>query len=182
MVHLVLANSQSKRAQTEVGEQVNNRAMQQPEVLDPVCGMKVDPSKAAASIEHQGATAYFCSQVCAAKFRAAPDKYVQAKPLTPASHSPAKAEAQKEYTCPMHPEIKQSGPGNCSKCGMALEPATVSVPAKRREYTCPMHPQIVRDAPGACPICGMALEPREVTTEEISPELADMARRLVLVQ
>ena len=178
MVHLVYADSQSKNAQTEVGEQVYNRAMQQPEVWDLVCRMKVDPSNAAASIEHQGATAYFCSQGCAAKFRAAPDKYIQAKPDTPASHPPAKTEPQREYTCPMHPEVKQSGPGSCPKCGMALEPATVSAPAKRTEYTCPMHPQIVRDAPGACPICGMALEPREVTTEKSSPELANMTRRL----
>ncbi|HEY6847241.1 MAG TPA: heavy metal-binding domain-containing protein [Terracidiphilus sp.] len=178
MVHLVYADSQSKKAQTEVGEQVNNRTMQQPDVQDPVCGMKVDPSKAAASIEHQGSTAYFCSQGCAAKFRATPNKYMQPKPDTPASLPPAKTEPQRDYTCPMHPEVKQSGPGSCPKCGMALEPATVSAPAKRTEYTCPMHPQIVRDAPGACPICGMALEPREVTTEESSPELANMTRRL----
>jgi len=61
---------------------------------------------------------------------------------------------------------------------MALEPATVTAPAKRTEYTCPMHPQIVRNAPGSCPICGMALEPREVTAEETNPELDDMTRRL----
>jgi Cu+-exporting ATPase len=76
----------------------------------------------------------------------------------------------------MHPEIKQTGPGNCPKCGMALE--KLLAPAKHIEYTCPMHPQIVRDAPGSCPICGMALEPREVTAEDSNPELADMTRRL----
>jgi Cu+-exporting ATPase len=152
--------------------------MQQPDVLDPVCGMKVDPSKAAASIEHQGATAYFCSNGCAAKFRAAPDKYMQAKQVTPASQPAPKIEPQTEYTCPMHPEVKQSGPGSCPKCGMALEPATVSAPAKRTEYTCPMHPQIARGAPGSCPVCGMALEPREVAAEESTPELDDMTRRL----
>jgi Cu+-exporting ATPase len=152
--------------------------MEQAEVHDPVCGMKVDPLKAAASLNHQGGTVYFCSQGCAAKFRASPEKYLQAKPDTAPSHSPAKIEPQKEYTCPMHPEVKQPGPGNCPKCGMALEPATVTAPAKRTEYTCPMHPQIVRDAPGSCPICGMALELREVTAEESNPELADMTRRL----
>jgi Cu+-exporting ATPase len=178
MVHLIYAGSQSKKTQTEVCEQVNNRTMQQPEVLDPVCGMKVDPSKAAASIEHQGATAYFCSNGCAAKFRAAPDKYVQAKLVTLASHLPAKTEPQREYTCPMHPEVKQSGQGSCPKCGMGLEPATVSATAKHTEYTCPMHPQIVCDAPSACPICGMVLESREVTAEESTPELTDMKRRL----
>jgi Cu+-exporting ATPase len=140
--------------------------------------MKVDPSKAEASLNHQGVTVSFCSQGCAAKFRASPEKYLKAKPDAAPSHSPAKTELQKEYTCPMHPEVKQPGPGSCPKCGMALEPATVTAPAKRTEYTCPMHPQIVRDAPGPCPICGMALEPREVTAEEANPELADMTRRL----
>ena len=77
----------------------------------------------------------------------------------------------------MHPEIKQPGPGNCPKCGMAFEPATVTAPAKRTEYTCPMHPQILRPGPGSCPICGMALEPREVTAEESNPELINMTRR-----
>ena len=151
--------------------------MQKPEVHDPVCGMKVDRTKAA-SLDHHGITVYFCSQSCAAKFRASPEKYLQAKQDAAASHPLAKTEPQGEYTCPMHPEIKQAGPGSCPKCGMALEPATVSAPAKHTEYTCPMHPQIVRDAPGACPICGMALEPREVTAEEANPELANMTRRL----
>ncbi|MDS4019994.1 MAG: copper-translocating P-type ATPase [Candidatus Competibacter sp.] len=82
------------------------------------------------------------------------------------------------YTCPMHPEIRQEGPGSCPKCGMALEPAGISAPASKIEYTCPMHPEIVRDEPGNCPICGMALEPRTVTLdEEESPELRDMTRR-----
>jgi Cu+-exporting ATPase len=78
----------------------------------------------------------------------------------------------------MHPEVKQTGPGSCPKCGMALEAVTVPAPAMRSEYTCPMHPQIVRDGPGSCPICGMALESREVTAEDSNPELADMTRRL----
>jgi Cu+-exporting ATPase len=85
------------------------------------------------------------------------------------------------YTCPMHPEIRQPGPGSCPRCGMALEPVAPAAPVGARvEYTCPMHPEIVRDGPGACPICGMALEPRTVTveaTEEESAELRDMTRR-----
>jgi Cu+-exporting ATPase len=80
------------------------------------------------------------------------------------------------YTCPMHPEVRQRGPGNCPKCGMALEPVVASGP--RTEWTCPMHPQIVRDRPGLCPICGMALEPRTVgAVEGPDPELVDMTRR-----
>jgi Cu+-exporting ATPase len=152
--------------------------MKQAEEHDPVCGMKVDPSEAAASIEHHGATVYFCSESCAAKFRAAPEKYVQAKPGAAPSHPTAKTEPQEEYTCPMHPEVKQTGPGSCPKCGMALEPAAAPAPTKRSEYTCPMHPQIVRDGPGSCPICGMALEPREITSEDSNPELVNMTRRL----
>ena len=156
----------------------HNREMKQAEEHDPVCGMKVDPSEAAASIEHHGATVYFCSENCAAKFRAAPEKYVQAKPGAAPSHPTAKTEPQEEYTCPMHPEVKQTGPGSCPKCGMALEPAAAPAPTKRSEYTCPMHPQIVRDGPGSCPICGMALEPREITSEDSNPELVNMTRRL----
>ena len=170
--------SQRGKAQIEMSEQVYDRAIQKPQEHDPVCGMKVDPSKAAESIENRGTTVYFCSQGCAAKFRATPEKYLQAKPVTAVSQPPAKTEPQQQYVCPMHPEVKQMGPGNCPKCGMALEPATVTAPAKRTEYTCPMHPEIVRDAPGPCPICGMALEPREVTDEGTNPELANMTRRL----
>jgi len=82
------------------------------------------------------------------------------------------------YTCPMHPEVRQIGPGNCPKCGMALEPIQQEQPKEKVEYVCPMHPQIVRDEPGNCPICGMALEPRTVTAEqEANPELIDMTRR-----
>src|SRR5438128_1517084 len=80
------------------------------------------------------------------------------------------------YTCPMHPEVRQRGPGNCPKCGMTLEPMVAASP--RTEWTCPMHPQIVRAAPGSCPICGMALEPRTVgAVEGPDPELVDMTRR-----
>ena len=99
--------------------------MQQTEEHDPVCGMKVDPSKAAASVEYQGVTVYFCSQGCAAKFRGAPEKYALAKPDEAPSLPPEKTGPQGEYTCPMHPEIKQIGPGSCPKCGMALEPLEV---------------------------------------------------------
>ena len=158
--------------------QGDNRTMQLVEEHDPVCGMEVDPSKAAASVEHQGATVHFCSQRCAEKIRSAPEKYAPNKTEEAPTHIPAKTEPHGEYTCPMHPEIKQAGPGSCPKCGMALEPATVASTAKQIEYTCPMHPQIVRPGPGSCPICGMALELRQVTAEKSNPELDDMTRRL----
>ncbi len=79
----------------------------------------------------------------------------------------------------MHPEVVQDGPGPCPKCGMALEPKEVKLPAGKTRYTCPMHPEVVEDAPGACPKCGMALEPMSVTEdEEEDPELRNMTRRL----
>jgi len=83
-----------------------------------------------------------------------------------------------DFTCPMHPEVRQSSPGSCGKCGMALEPVVSAESATRTEYVCPMHPEIVRPEPGSCPICGMALEPRTVTLEDDeNPELVDMRRR-----
>ncbi len=143
---------------------------------DPVCGMSVDPQKARASLEHEGVTYYFCCQGCLNKFRANPAQYLQKSVQAPVP-APAAAKTGGIYTCPMDPEVRQEGPGSCPKCGMALEPETLSAPATRTEYVCPMHPEIVRDEPGDCPICGMALEPRTATVEEANPELDDMTRR-----
>jgi P-type Cu+ transporter len=85
--------------------------------------------------------------------------------------------AEAVYTCPMHPEVRETQPGTCPKCGMALELATPVAP--RTQWTCPMHPEIVRDEPGSCPICGMALEPVTPAASEDgeSDELRDMRRR-----
>ncbi|WP_369798200.1 copper-translocating P-type ATPase [Methylobacter sp. BBA5.1] len=78
----------------------------------------------------------------------------------------------------MHPEIRQKHPGNCPKCGMALEKAVDSTPEIRTEYVCPMHPDIIRKEPGFCPKCGMALESRDVSgKEEENQELSDMRLR-----
>jgi Cu+-exporting ATPase len=147
-----------------------------PLVTDPVCGMTVDPAKAA-SVEHEGTKVYFCCQGCVTKFQADPAKYLQPKQVAPLIQLITKAEAKGDFTCPMHPEVHNAGPGSCPKCGMALEPATIEAPASRTEYTCPMHPEIVRDTPGSCPICGMALEPRTVSADEENPELVSMTRR-----
>jgi Cu+-exporting ATPase len=95
---------------------VQNRAG----ALDPVCGMRVDPEHAAGKSTYQGQSYYFCSTGCRAKFDGDPEKYL---------HPGAQPEAMQavEYTCPMHPEVRQMGPGSCPKCGMALEPATFTV-------------------------------------------------------
>jgi Cu+-exporting ATPase len=147
--------------------------------VDPVCGMKVLPQKATASVEHAGRTWYFCCAGCRTKFAADPAKYDGSQPAGLVSLVPSKkAPASAQYTCPMHPEVLFGNPGACPKCGMALEATEPSTPVERTEYTCPMHPQIVRDAPGVCPICGMALEPRTVTVNAANPELVSMTRRL----
>src|SRR6266581_1283363 len=79
------------------------------------------------------------------------------------------------YTCPMHPEIQQTGPGSCPKCGMTLVPAAPTAPVAA-EYTCPMHPEIRSAKPGNCPKCGMALVPVAGAKEDES-ELRSMTRR-----
>ncbi len=171
---------------------------------DPVCGMNVDPERAAGVYEYGGHTYFFCSSHCLEKFRSQPEAYLHRPPLArplataqiarnkPAGPPPRVSEpaalpveSKVEYTCPMHPEVREAvrqpkqAPGSCPECGMALEPLEIAAPAAKTEFVCPMHPEVVRDKPGACPICGMALEPRAVTAEEeTNPELIAMTRRL----
>jgi Cu+-exporting ATPase len=90
--------------------------------VDPVCGMKVLPQKAAASIKRAGRTWYFCSQGCKAKFEASPGKYDGSALRVSTPETPAAS----QYTCPMHPEVLSPKPGACPKCGMALEPVAAT--------------------------------------------------------
>ncbi len=92
--------------------------MEHQQAIDPVCGMTVDPGTAKHKAEHKGHTYYFCSAGCRTKFVATPAKYLD-KVEEPVA-------AGTIYTCPMHPEIRQVGPGSCPICGMALEPVTVT--------------------------------------------------------
>nr|WP_028671970.1 heavy metal translocating P-type ATPase [Saccharospirillum impatiens] len=89
---------------------------------DPVCEMSVDPDTAEHRSEHAGKTWYFCSSGCQAKFDNDPEKYLseENKPAEPVAPGTM-------YTCPMHPEIRQQGPGDCPICGMALETEDVSI-------------------------------------------------------
>jgi len=178
---------------------------------DPVCGMQVDPARAAAKSEHGGRTYFFCCAGCARKFEAAPETYLLSRPtslsnsmapgavppgptltvISPAAARPQAVAiqpivaapprpdaAEADYICPMDPEVRQTKPGACPKCGMALEAAAPATPATKTEYVCPMHPEIVRSEPGSCPICGMALELRVVSAaEKENPELTSMAGR-----
>jgi len=91
-------------------------------VTDPVCGMDVVPEQAAGgSAEHAGTTYWFCNLGCREKFIADPARYLAPSPAPPPAPGAPVADAR-IYTCPMHPEVRQVGPGACPKCGMALEP------------------------------------------------------------
>ncbi len=90
-------------------------------VKDPVCGMAVDPHTAKHRADYKGRTYYFCSARCRERFEAEPEKYL-APEIAKAPPPPAGT----IYTCPMHPEVRQVGPGACPICGMALEPLQVS--------------------------------------------------------
>lgn len=148
---------------------------------DPVCGMNVSRTTQYTAV-HQNSPYYFCSSRCLLKFQTEPTRYTAVKNTTaePAqvTHQGGKITPNKSvYTCPMHPEIRQDEPGNCPKCGMALEPIVAAATTDQLEYTCPMHPEVISDKPGNCPKCGMALEPRNVDAKEDTHELDDMTRR-----
>jgi P-type Cu+ transporter len=91
-------------------------------VLDPVCGMRVDPHTAEHRSQHAGHPYYFCSKGCLTKFEADPERY-----LNEADRPAEEVPDGTIYTCPMHPEIRQVGPGSCPICGMALEPETITL-------------------------------------------------------
>ena len=91
-------------------------------VKDPVCGMTVDPTTTSHHASHAGSDYHFCSARCHDKFVADPQAYIGAKPASLAHHVDTAA----IYICPMHPQIRQTGPGACPICGMALEPETVT--------------------------------------------------------
>ena len=91
-------------------------------VIDPVCGMTVDPAKTTHHATHGDDKYYFCSAGCLAKFTADPDKFITDAPIVEIAAAPGAT-----WTCPMHPEIRRDGPGTCPICGMALEPEQPSL-------------------------------------------------------
>src|SRR5439155_16626632 len=126
-------------------------------VLDPVCGMTVDPARAAGQVEHQGQMYYFCSKGCAAKFTADPERFLARASIPVASVPSHQSPAASPHPAP-------------------------SPHSSATRWTCPMHPEVARDRPGACTKCGMALEPMitdiaAIADEAANPELADMTRR-----
>src|SRR3984893_3680365 len=146
---------------------------------DPVCGMTVDPSKAAAKQEFQGNTYYFCSKRCAERFAKEPDKFLSAPGIsgTETAHSGDRAHGGVAIHRGSADEDALTG-----KAPVALPASpetTQTVTAKPVLYTCPMHPEILQNGPGSCPICGMALEPVEVSAvADADPEYESMLRRL----
>lgn len=147
------------------------------DLKDPICGMDVT-TESEHHLQNNHHDYYFCSSYCKDKFSASPETYLNPVPLNTSScHDDSCGLTLATYTCPMHPEVEQQGPGSCPKCGMALEPKGLPVVASKVEYTCPMHPEIVQDHPGSCPKCGMALEAKTITVEEKNEELIDMTRR-----
>ena len=95
-------------------------------VIDPVCGMRVDPLTTKHHLDHKGQDYFFCSGRCRTRFEAKPEKFLAPKSSTSEEQLPEGT----IYTCPMHPEVRQVGPGSCPICGMALEPETVSLDDK----------------------------------------------------
>ncbi len=149
---------------------------------DPVCGMTVTENTQL-RFEYNGIEYLFCSEHCLQKFKQDPQQYLNNNDVSECCHEhhvePQGGDAA-IYTCPMHPEIEQQGPGTCPQCGMALEPKVVLMRQTRTEYICPMHPKVVQDHPGSCPTCGMALEPKTMEIEGDDTELRDMNRRFWL--
>ncbi len=131
---------------------------------DPVCGMSVDPAKAAGKVQYGGKTYYFCSARCAERFSKEPEKFLAA-PGTAGMHKNHAAHAT-------------DAPAPSAAPGIKGEPAPLEGKGKDVRYTCPMHPQIVQIGPGTCPVCGMALEPMDVFAEvEADPEYDSMRLR-----
>jgi Cu+-exporting ATPase len=123
MAHETHAGHQHHGAccQGKAGHDAHGQAPAAGTTIDPVCGMTVDPHNAKHRHTHAGRTYYFCSAGCRTKFIADPDKY-----LSPQTRAAEPVPEGTIYTCPMHPQIRQVGPGSCPICGMALEPELVT--------------------------------------------------------
>jgi P-type Cu+ transporter len=131
-------------------------------VTDPVCGMTIDPTDAAGSVDHRGETYHFCSSRCEMKFEKNPDQFVK------------------------NPDLREDNEDNKANRGCCHQPhnraddlPNTAIASGRAIYTCPMHPEIEQDHPGDCPLCGMSLEPKTATAvNEDQSELVDLTRRL----
>jgi len=136
-------------------------------LIDPVCGMTVNPDSAAGSYDYEDKTYYFCSRHCLEKFRKDPETFLarpQPTRTQPVGIQRAKSKPEENNKMPGAP-----GSDRALANGLGALDST---------YTCPMHPEVVRNGPGSCPICGMALEPRTASVDrEDNPELREMSLR-----
>jgi len=124
-------------------------------VTDPVCGMTIEDSGAVAKSTYKDKTYYFCSKPCKEDFDKNPQSYLDTR--TEGPHEAVQSKSAAIYACPMHPEIRQAGPGSCSKCGMTLELITPDHPkSSKTVWLHPLRPGMIGDAPGTCPTCNMA--------------------------
>ena len=106
----------------------------QPEFVDPVCGMKTTEESQFMKYEYEGQAFYFCSDTCLTKFKENPEKYIHIAEEKHEKEPPQEAAGTGIYTCPMHPEVRQIGPGSCPICGMALEPVLPTEEEDNEEY------------------------------------------------
>ena len=121
-------------------------------VVDPVCGMTIEPADAVGQFDYKGTTYYFCAEVCLERFREAPEQF-----LDPDARPAAPVDLDAEYTCPMHPEVRQKGPGACPICGMALEPVEPTQVEERNPELEDMTRRFVVSLALTAPILGFML-------------------------
>ncbi|MEQ1853440.1 MAG: heavy metal-binding domain-containing protein, partial [Chthoniobacteraceae bacterium] len=149
--------------------------------IDPICGMTVDEATSLHA-ERDGETFHFCCEHCREKFLSQGAHAKAAGGCCGAHGGDVTPSRAAKFFCPMCPGVESDKPGDCPKCGMALErnPAWIAPAAGKVLFTCPMHPEVQQDHPGECPKCGMALEPvaaGSAADDDENAELKDMTRR-----
>src|SRR5215831_19362177 len=143
-----------------------------PNAQDPVCGMSVDPTKAAGRVEHNGKVYHFCSKRCADRFERDPQRFLAAPGTAGMEHQHGQVHATAHI--PIHAEQEATHHAEAAIAPAAAVPSS----AQGVRYTCPMHPEVVQIGLGVCPKCGMALEPMDAFADvEAEPEYHAMRRR-----
>ena len=140
---------------------------------DPVCGMTVDLATAKHQAAFQGESFFFCCGGCREKFLADPARYIGEQP------APPPAPAGTIYVCPMHPEIRQVGPGSCSICGMALEPETPTDEPQPNAELADMSRRFWIGLAVAVPVVALAMEQHALGAHALAPQLANGAQLML---
>jgi P-type Cu+ transporter len=145
---------------------------EQEKATDPVCGMAVDPATAKFHTTHDGEDYFFCSQGCLDRFRQNPAHYLEKTPEQRAAEQPKND--TREYICPMCPEVSQTGPGTCPRCGMALEPREVAAEEEESPEYRDMKRRFVVSAVLTVPLLVVAMAdmlPGQVVSRFVAPHL-----------